>query len=353
MTAHEKSHQKGVRAYTASSRTAIADRLAATPFVPAWWLPGGHLQTAWGPLCRQNPRNPMRKEIWTTPDDDELNVYFRDGASGRPIVLLLHGLEGSVQSKYVQGLVRSFSRLAWTTVVMEYRTCDGVMNRAQRMYHAGETSDLAFVMENTLRRFPGSALFLCGISLGGNISAKWLGEQGDTVPPALLGAAMISAPYDLARCAEHIDSVRDGVYARWFLKSLIPKAIAKAERVPGVMDVEKIRNARTFWEYDTYATAALHGFESAEDYWARSSCGQFLPSIRVPSMFVSAEDDPFTPGALIPKREMEQLPFLYPQITAHGGHVGFVSGAAPFTARYWVEHQVPAFFDALAQLNGA
>lgn len=250
------------------------------------------------------------------------------------------------------GMRRRLAVAGWSAVSLEFRTCDGEMNAAPRLYHSGETSDLAFVVAELLRRYPIETLFVAGFSLGGNVLGKWLGEQGEDLPSALRGAAAISPPFDLTVSGPAIDRAAGGLYVRRFLRTLIPKALAKARQYPRLLDVERIRSCRDFESFDTWATAALHGFEDAWDYWRKVGCGQFLPRVRVPLLLVAAEDDPFNPADTLPRAACAASPWLHARFAPTGGHVGFVGGR-PWRPRYWGEEEALAFFRGLAERESA
>ncbi|MCC6488283.1 MAG: alpha/beta fold hydrolase [Candidatus Hydrogenedentes bacterium] len=325
----------------------ILEALDRHPYCPAWWLPNGHAQTVFATLVRRAPAIVARRERWETPDGDFIDLHFRDGDPKQPTVLILHGLEGSAQSKYVLGLHRLFAQLGWTSVALEFRGCGSEMNRAPRLYHSGETTDLAHVA----RRLAEDRRILCavGISLGGNVLAKWLGEMGGAATTLIRAAAVVSAPFDLTISGPHIDQAVGGAYARHFLKKLIAKATEKERQYPGVIDIERAKRCRTLYEFDDCATAMLHGFSGADEYWRTQGCGQFLSGIRVPTMLLSSADDPFNPAGTLPREQASASPYLIPQFTERGGHVSFVYGATPLTCGYWAEEQVVRYFEVIHQ----
>lgn len=329
-------------------KTRLQAVLDEHPFRPAWWLPNPHAQTVWARYQRAFSMPAFRLERWDTPDDDFLRIHFADGALDKPAALLLHGLEGSIESPYIVGLARNLSAMDWAVAVLEFRSCGGELNRAPRLYHSGETTDIDFVVRGLTERWPGRPLYIAGYSLGGNVTAKWLGEQGDGVLDEVAAAAVVSAPYRLDDSGPFMDSGPRLMYVRHFLKTLIPKALAKAEQYPGRIDVEAIRKAKTFEAFDTLGTAALHGFRDAKDYYTRSACGQFLENIRRPTLLLSAADDPFNPGWTLPRDASARSPFLVSQFTKRGGHVGFVQGPRPGQAEYWAEDQIARYFKAHA-----
>jgi predicted alpha/beta-fold hydrolase len=293
----------------------------------------------------------MRRETWETPDGDELHLDRVDGREGAPVLLALHGLEGSSESLYMHGFLHLARERGWRGIALNFRSCappvgdrsgSYLMNRGDRLYHMGETADLDWVIETLASREPGLELVLTGVSMGGNVLLKWLGERGGSVPPVVRGAATISAPYDLAAAADHLETGLGPYYARYFLGTLKEKALEYAARHPGVVDVEGVQRARGFREYDDAAVAPIHGFADAADYYARSSSMGFLGRIRVPTLLVSAADDPFLPGRVLDQVRRAASPDVRCLFTAGGGHVGFVEGP-PWSARSWAEARAVEF----------
>lgn len=325
-------------------KAAIMRVMQEHPFRPAWWLQGAHAQTLWAPLFRRRPEVERVREDWTTPDGDSIALYFRNGRQGAPLVLLLHGLEGSGESKYALGMMRNLAAIGWSSAVLVFRGCGAELNKLPRMYHSGETTDLAFVVERLCDRY--ATLYAAGVSLGGNVLAKWLGEQGDSAPPELRAAAVVSAPYDLMISGPTIDSAFGGLYSRHFLRTLKAKALQKARQHPGLVDVNRTRACKNLYEFDNCVTAPVHGFRDTEHYWSSQGCGQFLARIRRPTLLIGACDDPFNPRETLPRESAERSDYLYPLFTERGGHVGFVSDASPLRPRYWAEEQVVRFFQA-------
>ena len=311
-------------------------------FAPARGLGNAHVQTLYGTFFRSPPPLPYRAETWTTPDDDFLVVHVAEAATPGPLAILLHGLEGSAQSPYVLGLGRRLRQLGYSILALEQRSCSGRMNRQRRLYHSGVTDDLDFVVRTAAARWPGRPIFVGGVSLGGNQLGRWLGTH--RAPDAIRAAAIVSAPFDLTVSGPHMD--RRGIaYVRYFLRSLVPKALEKERQFPGCIDREKVRRSKTFDAFDTHATAALHGFADATDYYSKVGCGQYLGGTRVPTLLLAAADDPFNPGTTLPRRVADASSYLVPCFTAHGGHVGFVAGSVR-RPRYWMDDVICGFFEA-------
>ena len=318
-------------------------RGSARPFQPAWWCPGPHLQTAWGRLVRRLPDVPVFRVRWTAPDGDFLDLDFVDGPIGAPTLLVLHGLEGSSESKYVRGLLHRARRRGWRGAALNFRSCGGELNRAPRLYHSGETDDVGWVIERLLKRDPGSPLLPVGVSLGANVLLKWLGEVGERAPEEIRAAVAISTPFDLAAGADKLSRGLGRLYTRFFLRTLRRTALAKARQYPGLLESEAIRKARTWRQYDDAVTAPLHGFENAEEYWALSSSGTYLRSVRRPTLLINARNDPFLPADALPESAVAESPWLHAEFTSGGGHAGFVAGSWPWKVRYWAEERAIGF----------
>jgi predicted alpha/beta-fold hydrolase len=323
------------------------------PYRPAWFVPGRHLRTLWGKLVRRRPRVPTTVERWTTPDDDVLFIHRLHGSPDHPLLVLLHGLEGSPNSHYARGMLARARDLGWSAAALVFRTCGGEMNQTRRFYHSGETSDLDFAIRRLTSELPRTPIVLAGFSLGGNVLLKWLGERGTDVPPAVRAAAAVSVPYDLARGSRYINQGFARLYEQHFLHSLVRKATAKRQRFPDLVPGVNLAGLRTMWDFDNAVTAPVHGFRDAADYYQRSSSLRWLDQIRVPTLLVSAADDPFLPAEVLEEvraaaRENDALHCEFPE---QGGHVGFIAGTLPWRPLYWAEWRVTEFL--VAQLQRA
>jgi uncharacterized protein len=321
-------------------------RTSKDTYTPAWWVPGAHLQTLWGKLARRPPRVPTRAEGWPTPDGDEVEIrrLAPTGGSSRstPRLLILHGLEGTIRSHYVRGLLDQARRRGWAADVLIFRGCNGTLPKAPRFYHSGETTDVDLVVRRLVREHPGQPIVVVGVSLGGNVVLKWLGEQGDDLPPELRAAAAVSVPYDLERGSRQIERGFSRIYTAHFLRTLRRKALAKLAEDPDLFAVAPLHAARTLTDFDDAVTAPVHGFASARDYYTRSSARHFLAGIRRPTLLLSAYDDPFLPREVLDDVALvaAKNSCLDVEFHDHGGHVGFVSGRVPWRPVYYAEERV-------------
>jgi uncharacterized protein len=315
-------------------------------YSPAWWIPGGHLQTLWGKLFRRQPPAPTVLERWDTPDGDFVELHRLPAEPGAPRVLFLHGLEGTVRSHYAQGLLNEAARRGWGADLLIFRSCGSEMNRARRFYHSGETTDTAFVLERISREFPTSPLAAAGVSLGGNVLLKFLGERGSDLPPQLKAAAAISVPFDLSRSSQRINRGLSRLYQRFFMDSLRRKAREKAVRFPDLAPASRIAGLRTLEDFDNLITGPLHGFRNAQDYYERSSSLPWLGRIRLSTLLLNAVDDPMLPPEVLDEvREVaRQNPALHLEFVGHGGHAGFIAGSVPWRPFYYAEYRVGEFF---------
>lgn len=325
------------------------------PFSPAPALGQRHVQTFWGRLTRPRLLVPLRRETVATPDDDELVLDHLDGADGAARVVLLHGLEGSAHSVYVQGLLALLGRRGVRAVAMNFRSCArdlpsltrNLPNRGRRLYHSGETSDLDLVLKALAAAEPGVPLGAIGVSLGGNVLLKWLGEnpgQG-----LLAAAATISVPFDLEAGARELEKGLGPVYTATFLRGLRKKARQLLSRHPDLasrVDLGRLRRARTFFDFDDAVTGPLHGFRGAKHYYDESSSVGFVGRIATPTLCLSSEDDPFLPAKVLDRVAANASGAVRLVRTRRGGHTGFISGGSPFRVRYWAEERAAEFVAA-------
>jgi len=315
-------------------------------YSPAWWIPGGHLQTLWGKLFRRQTPAPTVLERWNTPDGDFLEMHRVSAKHDAPRVLLLHGLEGTVRSHYAQALLNEAARRGWGADLLIFRSCGSELNLTRRFYHSGETSDVAFVLDKIVDEFPASLLAVAGVSLGGNVLLKFLGERGEALPPQLKAAAAISVPFDLARSSKRINRGFSKFYQRFFLNSLRKKAREKAQRFPDLAARDRIAALRTLEDFDNLITGPLHGFRDAQDYYARSSSLPYLTKIKLKTLLFSAVDDPMLPPEVLDevRDAARDNPALEVDFVERGGHAGFITGSVPWRPFYYAEHRVGEFF---------
>lgn len=291
------------------------------------WLPGGHAQTIY-PLLIKPAVPDYRRERWETPDGDFIDLDWIDGPATAPLVVLFHGLEGSSRSHYAISLMHGVRQQAWSGVVVHFRGCSGQPNRLLRAYHSGDSAEADWILRRLRGDFPQRPIHVAGVSLGGNVLLKWLGEQGSAAASVITAAASVCAPLDLTASGHHLGKGFNRIYSYRFIRTLKRNAAYKLLQFPGCIDAQRLRAATSLYEFDNAVTAPLHGFRDTADYWLRASSKPLLGGIAVPTLLLNARNDPFMPPSVLPlAHEVSHTVTL--EQPAQGGHVGFVSGALP------------------------
>jgi len=318
------------------------------PYQPSAWALNPHVQTLAGKFLRPERELPVSRERWDTPDGDFLDLDLLPDTGG-PVVLILHGLEGHTRRPYVRNAFYALREAGLVPVGLNFRACSGEPNLKLRTYHSGETSDLGFVLGRLRDRFPDRALGVIGVSLGGNVLLKYLGERGEGhTPPEAPGplpdaAVTISVPFDLAAGADLLARSRMGrVYTHYFLRSLVGKIRQKQRLLADRVDLEALARVRSLRGFDDLVTAPLNGFRDADHYYRDSSSAFYLKSVRTPTLVLQAEDDPFLPRPALPETALRDNPSIHLALTDRGGHVGFVSGAFR-RPEFWAEESSARF----------
>lgn len=316
-------------------------------FRPPWWARSPHTQTivaAYAP----GPRPALRHETFELPDGDFVQLSWAgEPAPDRPLLVLIHGLDGSAGSAYIRRMITAAAARGITTVTHHHRGCGARLNRLPRAYHSGDTADIGRVFAALAERTPGAPLWAVGYSLGGNQLVKYLGERGGDTP--LARAAAVSAPLDLAACVERLDRGFSRIYQRHLLDGLRAKARRKladpavADACP--FDAADLDRARDFRAYDDLVTAPLHGFADADDYYARSSGLPYLARVERPLLVLHAADDPFMGPAVIPRPD-QLAPAVTYELCPRGGHIGFIEGGSPWRPRHYLERRLLGFLEA-------
>ncbi len=318
-----------------------------------WWLRGSHLQTIVPALFAGRAEVRYVRERWNTPDGDfiEVDRLVQEPSPdrARPVLVVFHGLEGSADSRYVRGLMAAAHARGWDGIAPHFRGCGGSANHLPRFYHSGDSDEVDWVLRrvaamraamHAANPIDAAAMFAVGISLGGNMLLKWLGERGAAARDVLASAAAISAPMDLVASGEALGRGFNRVYARMFLHSLKAKSRAKLARYPDLFDRARMEAARDLHDFDDVVTGPLHGFRDADDYWTRASSKPLLTNIAVPTLILNAKNDPFLPASALPTHaEVSSAVTL--EFPDQGGHVGFVHAGRE--GREWMPHHVTQF----------
>jgi hypothetical protein len=306
------------------------------------WLPGAHAQTVYPVWLGRRLAVRYRRERWELDDGDFLDLDWVDAPDDAPLVALFHGLEGNSQSHYAKALMRACARAGWRGVVVHFRGCGGAPNRLPRAYHAGDGAEIGAVLGRMRRAARRAPLHAVGVSLGGNVLLKWLGEEGVAARDSVDRAAAVSVPMDLVAAGRLLDRGFNRVYTARFLRTLLPKIRDKRQRFPELPGTLRTDGIATIIDFDERVTAPLHGYAGALDYWRRASSRPLLKGIRVPTLLVHARNDPFLPGRHLPD-EADVSACVDLDFPAQGGHAGFVTGPFPGNLD-WLPERILGYF---------
>jgi uncharacterized protein len=309
-------------------------------FQPAPGLHHAHLQTLFAALLRPSPRLSLRRERFELPDGDFVDLDWSETGTrpGAPLVILLHGLTGSIRSKYIRGLMRQLNTHGWRAVLMHFRGASEEPNRLPRGYHSGDTDDVNDLVRELYQREGGVPMAVVGFSLGGNVLLKWLGEQGGSLP--IRTAVAVSVPFDLHQCALAIRQGFSRIYMNRLLREMRARLRQKFNTMQPPFTLPDLDELRDFIQYDDAIIAPLHGFANAQDYYAHCSSRFYLKHIRIPTLVLHAIDDPFMCPEVVPQAD-DLSDAVTLELSTHGGHVGFVSSTRTGKPVFWLESRIP------------
>jgi len=315
-------------------------------FTPPKHLKNPHIQTVL-PLLFSKKKSTFLREDFYFEDGDFTEVVWSknpDAKEYKNICVLFHGLGGSVESHYIQGMMQTLSESGYLCVLMHFRSCGVKANKALRMYHAGETEDARCFINSLHNKYPKAQIQAIGYSLGANMLLKLLSSYGKQGP--ITSAVSVSAPLELETCTHYINKGVAKIYQGYLLKGLKAELLKKARQLdlltPLNLSISRIKKIKSIFEFDDIYTAPVNGFKNAKEYYDKNSAKQFLKDIHVPTLLIHAQDDPFMPPSILPKKTeiSESVQLL---VSKNGGHVGFIEGSM-FKPNYWLEHRVKSFF---------
>lgn len=321
-------------------------QLSGSTYYPPFLLQNPHVQTVFPTLFRKVKDMGLSRCRYDTPDGDFLDVDYVQNSNKRA-ALICHGLESDARRHYILGMARALLRRGWDVFALNYRGCSGEPNRLYSAYHSGKSDDVGFILDRIQKENNYDALALIGFSVGGNISLKLGGEMGRAFQGKVAAIAAMSAPCDLAGSAHTLEQPRNAFYLRRFTSSLRNKILEKHRRFGGNLSEQEILSMETFTAIDNLYTAPAHGFIDALDYWRRNSSLGFLGEIAVPSLLISAADDPFLSPECFPQEIARNHKHLTLEIPKHGGHLGFVTFHNG--GEYWHEKRIADFLEQYAR----
>jgi predicted alpha/beta-fold hydrolase len=323
-------------------------QILRSTFRPAAWLKHRHLQTIFPSLpWAWRARAPLRREILNLPDGDSTAVDWVSAGDelprSAPLLVVLHGLEGSAESSYARMLMQAALERQWRSCVLHFRDCGDYRNPLPRRYHAGETGDIRHFLQTLHDQGQTGPIFAVGYSLGGNILLKYLGESG--AGSRLQAAGAVCVPLNLHICAEALNQGFSKYYQRLLLKNMKSSVQRKFDRDTAAFDWDRAMAAEDFAEFDDAVTAPLHGFDGMNDYYDKCSSAQFLKDVARPTLVINSLDDPFMTPEVIPHHD-KLSEHVTLEISDAGGHVGFVEGGTPWRPRYYLPRRILDFLES-------
>ena len=311
---------------------------------------GAHAQTlgayAW-PRRRRLSSTVVNDEERLFQVDDGVQVLaqcrWQQNREGHSTVIIWHGMEGSTSSVYMWSTAEKAFRAGFNVIRVNYRNCGGSEHLTPTLYHGGMSADLRNVIDELISKDGLKRLFPIGFSLGGNMVLKLLGEYGENPPPEVVAASVVSPSVDLGASTNLILKGSNWLYHKNFVRSLKNRIRAKHRLFPQLYDLKKLEEIKTIKDFDECFTSVANGFANADDYYFKSSCVRVADQIRVPTLIIHAEDDPFIPFEPLRQKAFTDNPYLLLIRTATGGHVAFISARDKTEDRFWAENRVVEF----------
>jgi uncharacterized protein len=316
-------------------------------FTPRKWLKNGHLMTlaAWARPRRFDDLPAPEARLFQVTDDTQVlgHLYWQPSRSAHPLLIALHGLEGSSHAHYMRGLAAKGLRAGFNVLLLNQRNCGDTEHLGPGLYHSGLTHDADHVMKELARTDGIHDVVVAGYSLGGNLALKLAGDYADAPPPQLRAVCAVSPVMDLGRCVDALEQPQNVVYQWNFVRGLRARMRRKHACHPGRFDLAPLASIRTVREFDDRYTAPAFGFNGAADYYYRASALRVIDRIRLPTLIITAADDPFVPAEPFRDPQVTGNPHVRVVITAHGGHCAFLSDARGGSDGYWAEDRIIEF----------
>ena len=324
-----------------------------TDYRPRWRRGGGHWMTiyCWG-RRRRFPGLPAPEErVFDVAADTKVlaHCHWQPARASHPLLIALHGLEGSSSAHYMQGIAEKAFARGFNVIRLNQRNCGGTEHLAAGLYHSGLTHDADFVLRETAARDGITRVVVAGYSLGGNLALKLAGDYAAAPPPELRGVCAVSPVLELAACVRSLERRPNVVYQWNFVRGLKARMRRKARCFPERYPLDSLGGIATVRQFDEVYTAPHFGFASAEDYYHRASAMRVIDRIGVPALIITAKDDPFVPTEPFLDPALAGNPHIRLLITEHGGHCGFLEAPANGSDGYWAERKIVEFAEAVTR----
>ena len=332
-------------------REQLSQELKSQDFVPHRVFQRGDTQTLAAYLWPLRPRDRTGDEerfFQVEPGSQVLaRCRWQDNRAAHPTLVMWHGMEGSTASAYMVSTANKAFRAGFNVVRVNVRNCGGTEHLSPTLYHGGLTADARVVIDELIKTDRLSRLFVAGFSLGGNMVLKLAGEYGDAPPDEVLGLCAVSPSVDLRASTSNMALPRNWIYQQDFLRRLKNRIRRKAKLFPDLYDLSPLPEIHSIEQFDDHFVAPAFGFADARDYYAKASSLHWISRIRIPTLIIHAEDDPFIPFAPLRDASIAANPYVLMIATERGGHVAFLSANAG-EDRFWAENRVVDFCHLVA-----
>jgi uncharacterized protein len=320
--------------------------MRTTEFSPHPLLWNGHAMTiASAFVPRRFGLPPAGDRLFQVDPESRIlaRCHWQPGQStAAPVLVIVHGLEGSSESNYVLGIADKSFRAGFHVLRMNQRNCGDTESLTPTLYNSGLSGDYRAVFEELANRDGFGQIFFAGYSMGGNLVMKMAGEFGGNAPEALRGVCAVCPALDLAACADALDRRENYLYQRRFVKGLLSRYARKRKIFPDRYKAHGFGTIRTVREFDDAITAPQFGYRDAQEYYEHAGAKHVAAAVRVPLLLITAEDDPFVPYASFVAAKIADNPAIQFVGTAHGGHCGYISKYGG-KERFWAEQRIVDF----------
>jgi uncharacterized protein len=318
-------------------------------FVPHALLRSGHAMTIAAAFVPRRFTLPKAEErLFQVDSFSRLlgQCHWQEGKRrDQPVIAIVHGLEGSADSNYVRGIAEKAFRRGFHVVRLNQRNCGGSERLTPTLYNSGMSGDYRVVFEELAKDDGFEQIFFVGYSMGGNLVIKMAGEYGEDVPRALRGVCAVCPALDLSRCADALERRDNYLYQRHFVTGLMARYARKVQLFPDRYTRNGFGPIRTVREFDDAITAPCFGYRDAEEYYEAAGAKKVIAQVRVPTLLITAEDDPFVPYVSFLAARVGQNPAIRFLAPAHGGHCAFISNTSG-AERFWAEQRIVEFCEA-------